>query len=116
MGVFEFISGRKKPTPGELAKQRLKVALVQDRVKVNPELLELIKMDLLTVISRRLEIDEQHMQISLAREHHLDKLQADVPIKRQKVSFEWDPPAHTTAANVLRGKVQVEVERDETPD
>ena len=25
MGVFEFISGRKKPTPGEMAKQRLKV-------------------------------------------------------------------------------------------
>jgi cell division topological specificity factor len=116
MGVFEFISGRKKPTPGELAKQRLKVALVQDRVKVNPELLELIKADLLTVISRRLEIDEQHMQISLARENQLDKLQADVPIKRQKVSFEWDPPAHTTAANVLRGKVQVEVEREETPE
>ena len=116
MGVFEFMSGRKKPTPGELAKQRLKVALVQDRVKVNPELLELIKADLLTVISRRLEIDEQHMQISLARENQLDKLQADVPIKRQKVSFEWDPPAHTTAANVLRGKVQVEVEREETPE
>jgi cell division topological specificity factor len=115
MGVFEFMSGRKKPTPGELAKQRLKVALVQDRVKVNPELLELIKADLLTVISRRLEIDEQHMQISLARENQLDKLQADVPIKRQKVSFEWDPPAHTTAANVLRGKVQVEIEREETP-
>ena len=116
MGVFEFISGRKKPTPGEMAKQRLKVALVQDRVKVNPELLELIKADLLTVISRRLEIDEQHMQISLARENQLDKLQADVPIKRQKVSFEWDPPAHTTAANVLRGKVQVEVEREETSE
>ena len=99
-----------------MAKQRLKVALVQDRVKVNPELLELIKADLLTVISRRLEIDEQHMQISLAREHQLDKLQADVPIKRQKVSFEWDPPAHTTAANVLRGKVQVEVEREETSE
>ena len=62
MGVFEFISGRKKPTPGELAKQRLKVALVQDRVKVNPELLELIKADLLTVISRRLEIDEQNAE------------------------------------------------------
>jgi len=116
MGVFKFISGRKKPTPGELAKQRLKVALVQDRVKVNPELLELIKADLLMVISRRLEIDEQRVQISLARENQLDKLQADVPIKRQKVTFEWDPPAHTTAANVLRGKVQVEVEREETPE
>lgn len=112
MGVFEFMSGRKKPTPGELAKERLKVVLVQDRIKLSPELLELIKADLLTAISRRLEVDEQHVQISMARENRWDRLQADVPIKRQKVSFEWDPPPHTTAANVLRGKVQVEVERE----
>ncbi len=112
MGVFEFMSGRKKPTPGELAKERLKVVLVQDRIKLSPELLELIKADLLTAISRRLEVDEQNVQINMARENRWDKLQANMPIKRQKVSFEWDPPPHTTAANVLRGKVQVEVERE----
>jgi len=116
MGVFEFMSGHKKLRPGELAKERLKVVLVQDRIKLNPELLELIKADLLTAISRRLEVDEQHVQVSLAREDRWDKLQANVPIKRQKVAFEWDPPAHTTAANVLRGKVQVEVEREEAPE
>ncbi len=70
MGIFDFITGRKKPTPGELAKERLKVALVQDRMKVNPELLELIKSDLLTAISRRLDVDEQHVEIRLAREDH----------------------------------------------
>ena len=113
MGVFEFMSGRKKPTPGELAKERLKVVLVQDRIKLSPELLELIKADLLTAISRRLEVDEQHVQLSMARENRWDKLLANVPIKRQKVTFEWDPPAHTTAANVLRGPVQIEVEREE---
>lgn len=114
MGVFEFMGSRKKPTPGELAKERLKVVLAQDRIKINPELLELIKADLLAAISRRLEIDEQHVEISMAREARggLDKLQAEVPIKRQKISFEWDPPAHTPAANLLRGPVQVEVERD----
>ncbi len=116
MGVFEFMSGRKKPAPGKLAKERLKVVLVQDRIKLNPELLELIKADLLAAISRRLEVDEQHVQVSLAHENRWDKLQADVPIKRQKVAFEWDPPAHTTAANILRGKVQVEVERRETSE
>ncbi len=113
MGVFEFISGRKKPTPGELAKERLKVVLVQDRIKLSPELLELIKADLLTAISQRLEVDEQHVQLSMARENRWDKLLANVPIKRQKVTFEWDPPTHTTAANVLRGPVQIEVEREE---
>jgi cell division topological specificity factor len=116
MRVFAFISGRKKPTPGEIAKERLKVVLVHDRIKVNPELLELIKADLLAVISRRLEVDEQHVEITMAREDRWDRLQADVPIKRQKISFEWDPPAYTPAANALRGKVQVEVERESTND
>ncbi len=108
MGVFEFLVGRKKPTPGELAKERLKVVLVHDRLKVNPEVLELIKTELLSVISRRLEVDEQNMQVSLARESGWDTIQANVPIKRQKVSFEWDPPTHTPASNVMRGRVRVE--------
>jgi len=114
MGVFDFITGRKKPTPGEVARERLKVVLAHDRLKVNPELLEQIKTDLLSVISRRLEVDEQHVQVIMAREDRWDKLHADVPIKLQKISFEWDPPSYTPSANALRGnKVRVEVERIE---
>lgn len=114
MGVFAFMNGRKKPTPGELAKERLKVVLVQDRIKLNPELLDLIRADLLAAISRRLEVDEQNVEISLAREDRWDKLYANMPIKRQKVAFEWDPPAHTPSANLLRGeKLRVEIESDE---
>ena len=112
MGVFAFMNGRKKPTPGELAKERLKVVLVQDRIKFNPELLDLIRADLLAAISRRLEIDEQNVEVSLAREDRWDKIYANVPIKRQKISFEWDPPAYTPSANYLRGeKVRVEIEQ-----
>ena len=107
MGVFEFMVGRKKPTPGELAKERLKVVLVHDRLKLNPELLDLIKEELLSVLSKRLEVDENQVEVTLAREGGWDKLLANVPIKRQKVSFEWDPPSHTPS-NVLRGKVHVE--------
>ncbi|HBE27551.1 MAG TPA: cell division topological specificity factor MinE [Ktedonobacter sp.] len=113
MGIFGFMSGRKKTRTGDIAKERLKVALVQDRMKVNPEMLELIKSDLLTAISRRLDIDEQHVEIRMAREDRWDKLQAVVPLKRQKMSFEWDPPAHTTAVTGLRGKLIVEVEEDD---
>jgi cell division topological specificity factor len=114
MGVFDFMIGRKKPSPGEVAKERLKVVLTHDRLKVNPELLEQIKTDLLAVISRRLEVDEQHVQVIMAREDRWDKLHADVPIKRQKISFEWDPPAYTPVSNALRGnKLRVEVERIE---
>jgi cell division topological specificity factor len=111
MGVFAFMNGRKKLTPGEMAKERLKVVLVQDRIKLNPDLLELIRADLLAAISRRLEIDEQNVEISLFREDRWDKLSANVPIKRQKISFEWDPPAYTPSASALRGeKLRVEIE------
>lgn len=108
MGVFEFMIGRKKPTPGELAKERLKVVLVHDRMKVSPETLEIIKKELMAVLSRRLDIDEQQMQVTLARESGLEKLHTNVPIRRQKVSFEWDPPSHTPSTNVIRGKVHIE--------
>ncbi len=111
MGVFSFMNGRKKPTPGEMAKERLKVVLVQDRFKFNPELLDLIKADLMAAISRRLDIDEQNVEIAMAREDRWDRLQANVPIRRQKIAFEWDPPAHTPSATALQGhKVRVEVE------
>jgi cell division topological specificity factor len=108
MGVFEFMVGRKKQTPGELAKERLKVVLVHDRMKVSPEVLELIKEELLSVISRRLEVDAENMQISLTRDAGLDTLQTHIPIKRQKVSFEWDPPSYTPTSNVMHGKVHIE--------
>jgi cell division topological specificity factor len=108
MGVFEFRIGRKKPTPGELAKERLKVVLVHDRLKVNPELLEMMKSEILNVISRRLEVDSEQMQVSLEHVHGLDNLLTNVPVKRQKVTFEWDPPTHTPSPNVFSGKVHVE--------
>jgi cell division topological specificity factor len=108
MGVFEFMVGRKKPTPGELAKERLKVVLVHDRLKLNPELLEMIKGEILSVLSKRLEVDEDQVELTLAREGGWDKLLANVPIKRQKVTFEWDPPSYTPSSEVLRGKVHIE--------
>lgn len=105
MGVFEFMVGRKKQTPGEIAKERLKVVLVHDRLKLNPELLELIKEELANVLSRRFEVDEEQMLVTLSREEGFDKLLANVPVKRQKVGFEWDPPSYTPSSNVLHGKV-----------
>jgi cell division topological specificity factor len=110
MGVFEFKVGRKKPTPGEVAKERLKVVLVHDRLKLNPEMLEAIKAEILMVLARRLDVDEDQMQVKLARESGEEMFLANVPVKRQKVSFEWDPPVHTTSPEVLRGRLHLEDE------
>jgi len=87
MGVFAFMNGRKKLTPGEMAKERLKVVLVQDRIKLNPEMLELIRADLMAAISRRLEIDEQNVEVSLGREDRWDKLYANISDQTAKGRF-----------------------------
>ncbi len=108
MGVFEFMAGRKKPTPGEVAKERLKVVLVHDRLKLNPELLEIIRAEILSVVSRRLAVDEDQVQLNLTREGGAEALLANMPIKREKVTFEWDPPAYTPSQNVIHGKVRIE--------
>lgn len=112
MGVFEFMVGKKKPTPGEVAKERLKVVLAHDRMKLNPELLEVIKDEILTVLSRRLDVDADQMQVNLMRELGEEYLMTNVPIKRQKVSFEWDPPSYTPSSDVLQGKLHLADENE----
>jgi cell division topological specificity factor len=113
MGVFEFRVGRKKPTPGEVAKERLKVLLVHDRLKLTPELLEVIKGEILSVLSQRLEVDEEQMQVSLERDNGADLLQTNIPVKRQKVSFDWDPPSYTPSSEPVRGTVTIENSEEE---
>ncbi len=113
MGVFEFVVGRKKPSSGEMAKERLKVVLAHDRLKLNPELLELIRAEILTVVSRRLAVDEEQMQVNLAHEGGAEKLLANMPIKREKLTFDWDPPSHTPASQVLRGTIRLNDDEDE---
>ncbi len=101
MGVFQFRVGRKNQTPGELAKERLKVLLVHDRLRLNPAQLEVIRQEILEVVSRRLAIDEEQVQVSLTNTDGAEMLYANMPIKREKVKFEWDPPSGNYHAYVL---------------
>jgi len=106
MGVFQFRVGRKNPTPGELAKERLKVLLVHDRLKLNPAQLELIRQEILEVVSRRLSIDEELVQVNLTDADGAEMLYANMPIRREKVKFEWDPPSGNYHAYVLESDDQ----------
>ena len=64
----------------DVAKERLQLVLVHDRVKLSPELLETLKSEIIAVISRHVQIDEQHMEIELTSGKGYQKLHADIPI------------------------------------
>ena len=49
----------------EVARDRLKILLISDRVNCSPEMMELIKKDIAKVISKYMKIDTDHMEIQI---------------------------------------------------
>ncbi len=63
-----------KKTSGELAKDRLKILLISDRLHCSPEMMEMIKMDIAKVISKYMKIDAKSMEIQITKEATKDRL------------------------------------------
>ena len=80
MSVFNWLLGRSQPTSREVAKDRLKLVLVQDRVNLSPEKMTLLKDELIKTISRYVEIDRDGIQITLSKSGRQSHLTADIPI------------------------------------
>lgn len=64
-----------------LAKERLQLILVHDRSSLSPELLDLIKERILTVLKEFVEIDEQGLAIDLQQTEDASALITNIPIK-----------------------------------
>lgn len=75
----------KKKKSSDIAKDRLKILLISDRINCSPQTLNLIKQDLVKSISKYMSIDEEHMEIVLKRNNKRGKnrkpsLYANIPI------------------------------------
>lgn len=86
MDLFK-IFGRDKPSK-DVAKERLKLILIHDRANVSPQFLEMVKGDIIKVISDYAEIDEKGLEIKLTRtdsdSNDSPALVANIPIKKMK--------------------------------
>lgn len=84
--LFGLFSG--KDTSRNVAKERLKLVLVNDRSKCSPELLELLKQDILKSISEHVDYDaaDLEIKISTGRDKKSGKpvLVANIPINNLK--------------------------------
>lgn len=82
MSLFENIFGRRANNnhSSQVAKERLQLALVADRVKISPELLETVKEEIIAVISKHFDIDRDAMEVTLGEQH--DRLYCDIPMRR----------------------------------
>lgn len=86
MDIFKLFST--KPTPKEVAKDRLQLILIHDRSDVSPEFLEIIKGEILKVLSNYAEFDNGDIEVKLTRtdegENSSPALVASIPIKSMK--------------------------------
>jgi len=88
--VFDFITrlfGREENKSKDIAKERLRLVLVHDRASVSPQFLEMIKEELIRVISEYMEIDQQALDVQLSSEDSSVALIANIPVKNVKRAY-----------------------------
>ena len=78
--ILDRIFGRDRKSANE-AKERLKLVLIHDRTDLPPGELELLKDELIEVISRRIEIDPTAVRIEMSHEGREQRLIADIPLR-----------------------------------
>ena len=93
MNIFDFFKMKPSSSTGSVAKDRLKLVLVHDRVDCSAELLEMLKTDIIKVILNYMVIDEDGLDICITQTRSEDSngvvpvLFANIPIKSiRKVS------------------------------
>lgn len=83
--------GKSKPSK-DMAKDRLKLVLVHDRANVSPQFLEMVKGEIIKVITNYMDVDESALDIQLTKtksedgERIVPALIANIPIKNVKNS------------------------------
>ena len=77
MDFLKRLVGQKQPSSRQVAKERLKLVLVHDRVRMSPQMLQTLKDELIAVISRHLDVDQAGVQITIGEGN---RLVADIPL------------------------------------
>jgi len=90
MNFLQRLIGQQQPSSGQMAKERLKLVLVHDRVNMSPQMLQTLKDELIAVISRHLDVDQAGVQITIGEGN---RLIADIPLRPQG-SRHARQPAH----------------------
>ena len=71
----------------DVAKERLRLVLVHDRASVSPEFLDIIKEEIIRVISKYMEIDEGNTVIQMHRSEGTAVLEANLAVKAIRRTF-----------------------------
>ena len=66
------------------ARDRLRIVLIHDRTDISPQLLENLRMEMIAVLTRYMDIDTDKIELDLDRDDQSVALVANVPVLRIK--------------------------------
>lgn len=84
MGIFSGFGNKQKPK--DVAKDRLRLILIHDRGDIAPEIIDKMRMEILEVLSKYIEIECEDVEIAVTKSDALEgdsasALVANIPIK-----------------------------------
>lgn len=81
MSIWDRFFRRETTTSKDVAKERLQVVLVYDRARIEPGVLQMVKDEIISGISKHIDVDQSGVQISLAQDDDQSHLVANIPLK-----------------------------------
>jgi cell division topological specificity factor len=79
------------------AKSRLKLIIAHDRANINPEIMTLIREEILDVVARYVDVDREEMEFSLSQDQRITALTANLPIRQVKRLSKLREQVHSPA-------------------
>ncbi|MBB3978182.1 cell division topological specificity factor [Rhizobium azooxidifex] len=78
MSIFSLF---RKQTSAPVARERLQVLLAHERTSVGqPDLVAILREEILAVIAKHVEIDDERVSVKMDRGEHVTTLEVDVEI------------------------------------
>ncbi|WIW71407.1 MULTISPECIES: cell division topological specificity factor MinE [Anaerosinus] len=84
LGAIMKMLGKDSKSSKDIARERLRLVLVHDRASVTPQFMEVLKDDMIKVISNYMDINEKEMEVNFTKDESSVALVANIPVNRMK--------------------------------
>ena len=87
--LMKMFNGKTKSK--SVAKSRLQLILIQDRIGINEEVMKNLQMELTELLGKYFELEPDHVEMDLHREEESMALVANIPIFGMKRTLSVQP-------------------------
>jgi cell division topological specificity factor len=71
----------KEPASKDIAKKRLQLVILHDRLPLSPGLVQTMRKDIIVAISKYVEVDEDAARVTISQDAGHHRIIADIPVQ-----------------------------------